>query len=156
MKRLALLLVLMTVGACGGSGSSDKAAKTAYLGKAEAICRTAVAKQKALTSPQTPEALATYVNDVVAIAVQATQDLSTLSPPKADRSALQDKFLGPLQAQADDARRYAADITAASRSNDQAALGRLALTPPTKPKADLAYLRSYGFSACVDAADTSN
>ena len=156
MKRFGVLL-LLTVTACGGgSGAGDKAAKAAYVGKAEAICRVAVTRQKALTPPGTVDALAPYVDDTVRIAVTATRDLSALSPPRADKAALQAKFLGPLQAQADDATRYAADVTAASKNNDQAALGRLALSPPTKPRADLAYLKAYGFTACVDAADTSN
>lgn len=158
MKRLALLLLLATLTGCGGSstGGSGKVDKAAYIGKAEVICTAAVAKQKALKAPASVDALAPYVNDVVGVAVQATKDLSALTPPAGDRAALQEKFLGPLEAQARDAERYAADVTAASKQNDQAALGRLALSPPTKPKADLDYLRKYGFTSCVDAADTSN
>lgn len=159
MKRLVLLLMLLTTltGCVGSSTSgSGKGDKAAYIAKAEGICSAAVAKQKALKAPAAVDALAPYVSDVVGIAVQATKDLSALTPPAADRAALQEKFLSPLQAQADDAERYAADVTAASKNNDQAALGRLALSPPTKPKADLDYLKKYGFTACVDAADTSN
>lgn len=157
MKRLVLLLLLATLTGCGGSstGRSGNGDKAAYIAKAEAICSAAVAKQKALKPPGTVDALAPYVSDVVGVAVQATRELSALRPPAADRAALQEKFLSPLQAQADDAQRYASDVTAASKNNDQAALGRLALSPPTKPKADLAYLKKYGFTACVDAADTS-
>lgn len=155
MKRLIPVL-LVAATACGGGGSSGGPSKAAYVKQAEAICADAVAKQKALAFPTAVDKLAPYVTDLVAVAVKATDRLKALTPPAEDAAALQSHFLGPLEDQAVEAQRYADDVTAASKSNDQAALGRLALSPPTKPKADLAYLKKYGFTACVDAADTSN
>lgn len=164
MRATVALLPLLLIAACSGGGGSSGAsapspkvdAKASYLAAAEAVCARGVAAQKKLVSPTSVSAFGTYVQDLVKVAETTTDALAALTPPAADRSALQDKVLGPLKQQLSTAKAFSADVQAATRAGDQAALGRLALSPPTQPKADLAFMRSYGFSSCVDAADTSN
>ena len=135
---------------------ANAALKKAYVDEAEVICAKANADQKALTTPTGVAAFAPYVTKVVAIAEQATTGVAALTPPPADKAELQAKFLGPLQEQLRDAQTFAADIEAATKGNDQAALLRLAGNPPTKTRADLTFMEGYGFDACVQAADTSS
>ena len=160
MRPTAALVPLLLVAACSGGGGSSGAAKVdtkkAYLAQAEAVCARGVAAQHKLVSPTSVSAFGPYVQNLVKVAGTTTTALAALTPPAADRATLQAKVLGPLQAQLAAALTFSADVQAATRKNDQAALGRLALSAPTQAKADLAFMRSYGFSSCVDAADTSN
>ena len=157
MKSLALIVPLLVLTACsgGGGGGDDAATKKAYLVKAEAVCSQANAAQKAVTSPTSAAEFAPYVAKLVAVAQGATNGLVALTAPNKDKAELQSKVLDPLQAQVRDAERFSADLDAATKSNDQAAVIRLASNPPTKTRADLAFMRSYGFTACVAAADTA-
>jgi hypothetical protein len=47
-------------------------------------------------------------------------------------------------------------VKEAVAKKDDTALGRLITNPPTGSKADLDWMRSYGFKQCVDAADTGS
>lgn len=155
MRRAALLVPVLLLAACSGGSSSGSADKKAYLAKAEALCAKGVAEQKKLVAPKAVADFGPYVKALVGIASSTTTSLAALTPPKADAAALRSKVLEPLQSQLRTAQTFSDDVQAATKGGDQAALGRLALNAPTKPQADLAYMRSYGFRACVDAADTS-
>ena len=113
-----------------------------------------MAQQKKLVAPTAIGDFAPYVQQLVQVAATTTRGRTALTPP--DAAQLRAKVLDPLQAQLRLAQTFADEVQAATKDNDQAALGRLALNPPFKAKADLAFMRSYGFSTCVDAADTSN
>ena len=159
MKRIVLVLPLLLLAtACGGSGkdqTSSGASKAEYVSKAEAICKKANDDQAALTLPTSAAAFPTYVGDVIALAEKATADIDALAPPAADRADLESKVVTPLKGQIAQAKSYLTKIKAAVAANDQKALGALVASPPTGSKADLAWMRSYGFKECVDAADTS-
>lgn len=156
MKRLSVLLPVLLLTACSGGSGSSGVSKAAYLKKAEAVCTKAVTQQNALKAPASIPAFAVYVRSLVTIAQKTTESLAGLKPPDADKKALQDKVLTPLQEQLKTAQTFADNLEAATKKNDQAALNRLAANTPTKPKADLEFMRGYGFQSCVDAADTSN
>jgi hypothetical protein len=154
-RAMTPVLVLLLVTACSGKGSST-AAKADYIKKAEDICRKANTEQSALKTPTAVDGLSAYVSQVVDIADRATQGLKALKPPAGDAKALQEKVFGPLTAQLELGHAYADKVAVAVKAQDNATLIKLFADPPNKTKADLAWMRSYGFAACVDAADTSN
>jgi hypothetical protein len=157
MKRLALVLpLLLAVTACGGSDptSSSGLSKADYLAKAEALCTKANADIKALPFPSGVAGFSDFAAKIVTIADDATSALKALDPPAADKADLDAKVLTPLSQQVEAGRAYAAKIKTAVDANDQKALGALVADPPTEGKADLAWMRTYGFKACVDTAET--
>jgi hypothetical protein len=155
MKASPLLLVpVLLVAACGGGASS--LSKTAYLAKAEAICTKANADVKAVTSPTTAAAVLGYIGQLIDIADKATKDLDALEPPSADKADLEKKVLTPLHKQLSEGKDFQKKIKAAVDAHDQTALGQLLANPPTQTQADLAFMTSYGFKACVESAKTNN
>lgn len=158
MRRVkhSLLLLLVAVTACSGSSSGGLAkARTDYLVKAEAVCDKANSEKKALKTPSSVKELSPYVDAVVGIADRSTTALLALTPPKQDRADLDKHVFTPLHDQLVLARGYADKVRAAAKKNDAVELSQLLSDPPNKTRADLAWMRSYGFRACVDAADTS-
>ena len=153
MKPAALLLPFLLLVACGGGASPESADKKAYISAAEAICAKANAETSALKTPQAASELAPYVAKVVALADAATVKIDALTPPKADLAELSKKVLDPLKEQLAEGHTYAAKVAAADKAKDEAALTQLTLNAPTGSKADLTWMRKYGFSACVDAAN---
>lgn len=156
MKHLALLVPLALVAGCSGSSAPGGVSKADYIKKAEVICAKAVADQKALKTPSTPDAIPAYVAGVLAIADTATSGLAALEEPKGDKKALEDKVIAPLRGQLVVGHDYYTQIVTATKNKDQKALVKLLGNPPTDAKADLRWMKSYGFTMCVDAADTSN
>jgi hypothetical protein len=159
MKRLALALpVLLLAAACGGSDQDQVAgglSKADYLTQSEAICRQANTDQKAVTFPTSTAALPAYVKQLLDLAEKTDQDLEALEPPAADKVEIRAKVLTPLKEQLGLAKTYYGEVKAAVQANDQKKLGQLIGNPPTGTKADLDWMRAYGFKECVDAADTS-
>ena len=161
MRRLLVPVLLVALGltGCSGSGSGGGgSAKSAYLAKAEAACTKANADLAALKkSPPTSVAgVPAYVHRIVDVARGTVSTLTGLIPPAADATALKAKLSDPLAAQLRTADSYAAKVDAAAAAKDQSALLQLVTHPPTRTEVDLAFLRSYGFSSCVRAADTAN
>jgi hypothetical protein len=154
--KIALLLVLpLLATGCGGS-SGDGGAKKAYLAKAEAICAKANAQlaQAKKEQPTAIPAVPPYVHRLVNIARDDVNALSALTPPSKDASALQAKVLQPLREQLKEADDYAKKVDAAAARKDPAALTQLVFNPPTTTRADIAWMKTYGFKACAKAADT--
>lgn len=154
--KIALLLVLpLAVAGCGG-GSGDGGAKKTYLAKAEAICAKANAQLETAKKeqPSAIPAVPPYVHRLVDIARDDVNALSALTPPSKDASALQAKVIQPLRVQLQEGENYAKKIDAAAARKDPAALTQLVFNPPTTTHADIAWMKSYGFKACVKAADT--
>ena len=162
MDRFALpaLIVILGLAGCGGSSGNGGGSgpKAAYLTRAEAACTKANTDLAALKKapPASVAEVPPYVHKIVDVARGTVTQLSALSLPPADAAALKSKLLDPLgvQLQAGDA--YAAKVDAAAKSKDQAGLLQLVTHPPTQTRVDLAFLKSYGFKACVQAADTAN
>ncbi|MCW2500096.1 MAG: hypothetical protein JWN87_1772 [Frankiales bacterium] len=156
MKRTLLVLPVLLATACGGGGSahSGGVSKADYLQKAEAICKQANTDQKALKTPAGVDDLAPYVGKLVELADTATTQVVALEMPKADKAELDKKVLQPLKKQVVAGKAYAAKVTAAAKAQDQAELVKLLSSPPNGAKADLAWMRTYGFKECVAAADT--
>lgn len=155
-RATALPLLVLLLAGCGGGGGSTGSGKAAYLAQAEAICTRANAAVKAVAGPTGATDFAPYVRKIVTLAETTTAQIAGLTPPKGDVADLQAKVIAPLQSQLRDGQRFADDVEAATVKKDTAALLRLAGSAPTKARADLAYMRSYGFKACVDVADTSS
>jgi cytochrome c556 len=155
MRRALVLLLL--VAACGGSSSgSSSGGKAAYLKQAEAICATANADTAAAKKnlPTDIAAVPAYVHKLVDVARKDVTDLSALTPPKGDAADISAKVLQPLKAQLADADAFAAKVDAAAAAKNNQKLTDLILHPPTQTKADVAWMKTYGFKACVTAADT--
>lgn len=157
MKHALVLLPLLTVTACsaGSSSAAAEKAKADYLAKAEVICTKANKEQAALKKPLSSADLAPYVHSLVSIADRSTTALLLLTPPQADGKDLHAQLLDPLTAQLAKARTFDAAVAKAVKAKDQVGLVKLLSDPPTKTVANLTWMRSYGFHACVDAADTS-
>ncbi|MCW2601163.1 MAG: hypothetical protein JWM02_2992 [Frankiales bacterium] len=160
MKRLAFLLPLALVAACTGSNSSGSAAsagvsKADYLKQAEAVCAKAYADRSALKVPTAIPALASYVAQVVTLADSAVTALAAVQPPTTDKAELESKVLNPLRTQVREARTYSGRVAAAAKKNDQVALVKLLSNAPLGSKANLRWMKNYGFVECVKAADTS-
>ncbi|MDT7569885.1 MAG: hypothetical protein QOE05_59 [Actinomycetota bacterium] len=155
MKRALVLLLLVT--ACGGSSGGDSGnPKADYLKKAEAVCAQANT-EIAAAKKNTPAGIAEvppYVHKLLDLAKQTLEDLSLLTPPADDAVQVKAKLLDPLGQQLADARTFATKVDAAAAKNDSATLTQLVFNPPTKTRVDIAWMKSYGFKACVTAADT--
>lgn len=155
MKR-ALVLVLL-VAACGGGSGGDKAdAKASYVAAAEKVCSTAneqlatAKKEQPAEIPKVPA----YVHRLVEIARQNVKDIAALTPPDKDAADVQSKLVDPLTQQLADGDEFAAKIDAAAAKKDNATLFKLVTNPPTTTRVDVAWMKAYGFKACVKAADT--
>jgi hypothetical protein len=155
----AVLLVPLVLSGCGGGSKvqvSSGLSRASYVSKAEAIC-TRINKEVAkLAAPTTPQALQAFVEKSLQLAQEGTGELKALDPPEADRADLKAKVLDPLDGQLAEGQAFLAKVRTAVAKNDQAALGQLITHPPTGSKADLDWMRSYGFKECVDAADTGS
>lgn len=151
---ISLLALPVLLAACGGD--DGKEARAAFVKQAESICANANTEQKALSTPTAVAQLSPYVAKVVAIADRATTALLALEPPDKDAKDLEAKLLNPLKEQVAVGKAYAAKVAAADRAKNQAELIRLLGNPPTETKADLRWMKSYGFKACIDAADTTS
>jgi len=156
MKIPALLVLALLLAGCSDGDDGDKKAKAEFIKQAEAICAKADADQKKLTRPTGLTTFAPYVTSVVEIARTATAQLAALKRPEADEAELKAKVFDPLQEQLAIADRYQLQVSAAVKAKDNAALLRLGGKAPTEPKADLRWMKAYGFDACVEVADTSN
>lgn len=155
MRRVLVVLpLLLLASACGGS--DEPSAKEAYLAEAEAVCAKANAAQKAEKSPAGPDAIPAYVRRVVTIASDASAELNALEPPADDADELDAKLLSPLREQVAVGQAFAKDVEEAGAKKDTAAVLKLLGTAPLQPKADLEFMKDYGFVECVDAADTSS
>jgi hypothetical protein len=155
MKRM--LVLLMLVAACGG-GSGDKAAsaKSTYLAAAEAICAGVNTKVTAAKKEQ-PTAIADippYVHRILLLGHSTYDELSKLTPPPADAAEIKAKIISPLATQLAAGDAFAAAVDAAAAKKDTAKLTSLVFNPPTKTSVDLAWMKTYGFSECLKAANT--
>ncbi len=161
MRRTLLLApVLLSLAAgCGGSSTTVQqvSAKDAYLAKAEAVCASANTELAAVkkTQPTTSEALPAYVKAIVDVGRKNVEQLGALEPPVGDKMQITAKVLDPLRAQVVIGDAFTAKVTTAVQKKDPGLIG-LVTNPPTQTKADLNFMRLYGFSACVKAADTAN
>jgi hypothetical protein len=155
MKRA--LVLLMLVAACGGSSGGGKvSAKASYLADAENVCATANTRlaeaKKALPSGVTE--IPAYVHTLLDLAKKTLDDLSALTPPPDDAVQIKAKVLDPLGQQYADGQAFAVKVDAAAKAKDTQTLTQLAFNPPTKTRVDIAWMKTYGFKACVTAADT--
>ena len=148
-----VLPLLLLLAAC--SGNEGDGGRAAYLVEAEAVCKRANDAQRAATVPVTPAAIPAYVRQVVTIAGEASAGLSALEPPEGDAAELEEKVLAPLREQVGLGEAYAKEVEETATKDPSAVLGLLG-SAPLETKADLAFLESYGFTECVQAADTSS
>lgn len=153
MRRALLVLPLLLLPACSGDDEPDaEDPRKAYVAAAEAVCAESNGKVAALGTPTSVAEVPAAAQEAVAIVRSTVEQLTALSPPEADRAELQDKVLGPLQADVGTAEDYAEQIRTAAAANDGAALLRLVQERP-QTTADLAYMRGYGLVECAAAAD---
>ena len=156
MNRAALLLPALLLAAGCSSGGDKADPKADYLAKVEPICAKANAEKRTLRdqAPTSLEAIAPYADRVLATAREVTRELEAQQPPEADRAALEREVFAPLRSQLADAEKYAAEIKAAAAAQNTARVFELAGQAPTKTRANIEFMRSYGFAECAKAADT--
>ena len=157
MKRvLAAVALLVPLAACGGGDDDggDGLSKAEYVSQSEAICTKANADFKAIPFPTTPAAFPEYVGKLVTLAEGVHHKLMDLEAPEADEADLKTKVLDPIEAQIEEGRDYQKELADAVAKNDQAKIGQLVADPPTRTKADTAWMSSYGFKECVKVAET--
>ena len=154
MKRALVLLLL--VAACGGSSEGKGDPKADYLSKAEAICTKANTEIDAAkkNTPAGTDEVPAYVHKLLAFAKTTLDQLSALTPPSADAAEVKAKLIDPLTQQYADGQTFAGKVDEAAAKNDSATLTQLVFNPPTKTRVDIAWMKSYGFKACVTTADT--
>ncbi|MFN2608941.1 MAG: hypothetical protein ABR511_13805 [Acidimicrobiales bacterium] len=126
--------------------------KSAFVAKAEAICKDANKKSDAVRKPSTSDlrSFGRYLDTIQPIYTKATADLHALAVPPGDEAAVSD-MLAALEAQVAKAN----DVGAAAKANDRAkALAALdevnVLTTAANAKAD-----AYGVRACGSGSITS-
>lgn len=156
MKRALLLVLVVTsfVAGCGG-GDDEPSAKAAYLVKAEAVCAKVNTdiEQARKKQPTSADAVPAYVKGLLDLARTNVQELSALTAPPEDAADLKAKVLDPLTEQLKIGDAYSAKVDAAAKAKDPILL-QLITNPPTDTKADITFMKAYGFKACVTAADT--
>jgi hypothetical protein len=106
---------------------------------------------------QQPTAIADippYVHRILTLGHSTYDELSTLTPPPADAAAIKAKVISPLAEQLHTGDVFAAAVDAAAAKKDTAKLTSLVFNPPTKTTVDLAWMKTYGFSECLKAANT--
>lgn len=154
MKRALLLVPVLLVAACGGGGGDAAAgSKAAFVKQAEAICTKANTARKAEKTPTSAQELPAYVRRVVTLASDASAELNALEPPKKDAAELDAKFLGPLREQVGRGQAFATQVEKTSATGDTAAVLKLLGSAPLSTTADVGFVRSYGMTACADAAN---
>jgi hypothetical protein len=153
VRRALVMLVVLLTPACSIRGESGADERQGYLRQAEAICTRANEAQAAEQTPTDAQSIAAYVRRLVTIAGDAGAELAALEPPEADAAELDAKLVRPLQEQLQLARDYASTVEQTAAGGDAAAVLTLLGSAPTQVKVDLAYLREYGFTACLDAVD---
>ena len=151
MRRVALLVPVLLVAACGGGSSLSK---SDYVSKAEAICKDANDKFKALARPSDAAGFQSFVEDTVQIAEDATKRLEDLDPPSDDKAELDKKVFDPLDDQIVQGKAFLEKVKKAVSTNNQTELGKLLSNPPEGKKADLNWMKSYDFKDCVEAASS--
>lgn len=154
-RALALLpaLVLSTgLTACSG-GDEDAGAKAAYVKEAQAICTRANEARKAAGTPGSATEIPGFVRKVVTIASDASAELNALEPPEQDAAELDEKLLAPLREQVGRGQAFAKQVEEAGAKKDTAGVLKLLGSAPLDTTADLEFARSYGLTACADAAD---
>jgi hypothetical protein len=153
---MAVLAVVVLVTGCSGEDEAAEQAKADYLKRAEAVCSQANTEEKALARPTGVTTLTPYATRLVAIADRSATELAAIDPPTRDRAALDEHVFRPLQEQLGVGKQWLAQVHAADKAKDQVALMQLFADPPLQPKADLRWMKRYGFSSCVDAADPTS
>lgn len=158
-RALTAVMLMLLLASCGGDGDevSEVSEKDRYLAKAEAICASANDELAAVrkTQPSSTDLLPAFVKSVVDVGRKNVTQLAALTPPAADAAQIQAKVIAPLKAQVVTGDAYTAKVAKAVKDKDPALLG-LVTNPPTETKADIAFMRDYGFQACVKAADTGS
>jgi hypothetical protein len=156
VKRALAVVPVLLLAACGGGGDDGGGglSKADYISKAEAVCKKANADIKAAPFPTSSGAFPEYVGKLVAVAETARDALKELDPPSADEDDLKSKVLDPLDEQIEQGRKFQKDVADAVAAKDTKKLGQLIADPPTSTKADLGWMRSYGFKECVEVAET--
>ena len=155
MRPLApvLLLALLPLVACSGDdGESLQDRRDAYIADAEEICAETNTQVEELGTPTSIPEIPAAADEAVAIVRDTVERITALEPPQEDVDRLQERVLGPLAEDVGVAEEYAGKIKAAAAANDGPALLALVNERP-QTSADLAYMRDYGFSQCVAAAD---
>jgi len=150
MKRIALVLPVLLVAACGGG--SEGLSKSDYLSQAEAICKKANADIDAIGTPSSLAEVGPTVDKFVTTAEDATADLEALDPPKDDEAELKSKFLEPLGKQVDEGKAWVTKIKDAAAANDQAKVLDLLDDDAVTSEPDLTWMKDYGFKDCVETA----
>jgi hypothetical protein len=158
VRRLALLVpvLLAPLAACGGGGGDGPSLedrRAAYLEQTEAICKDVNEELEAKPLPTDVPSVPAYADDVVALLERTVDAVAAVEPPQEDRARLEERVLEPLRSDVPRAEAYAQQLKDAAAANDGATLLRLVQERP-QTSADLAYMRDYGFSQCVAAADT--
>lgn len=156
MKAPAVVLPLLLVAACNGSSRAGGVAKADYVRQAEAICTRTNAAVKAQKAPAAVDQVIPYVTALVDLADRATAQLAALRPPEADRAALRARVIAPLERQVAEGRAFVVRLREAEDRGGVTAMARLLDDPPTATRADLAWMRRYGFTQCVQAADAES
>ncbi len=160
---LFLLPALLLAACGGGSDSGDAASPTAsatsaglakaeYLTKSEAVCTKANTVVDAQTEPTSGEEAVAQYDASLTLADTTTTELEELAADQPDAAQLQTIFLTPVRGQVAALTAYKPTVEKAAAEGPEAFD---ALAGPDLPEADLAAMKTYGFSACVTLAETS-
>lgn len=152
MRAAVAVVPLLLVAACGHAPQGPS--RKDFVARAEKVCGDANTQFGALAAPTSAPGVLTYVERLVQVADGATQRLEQLPAPHADAAAVRAKMMVPLRSQVTEGRAFTTQVRTAVQRRDQAALAKLVAHPPTPTKADLAWMRAYGFRQCVTMADT--
>lgn len=159
MRRHVLLLpvLLLPLAACSGGddGPTLQERREAYLEETEAICADVNEALEAKPLPTDIPSVPAYADEVVELLRRTVEDVAAVEPPEEDRVRLEQQVLEPLREDIPRAEEYAQQLKDAAAANDGAELLKLVQNRP-QTSANLSFMRDYGFSQCVAAADTSS
>jgi hypothetical protein len=155
----AAVLVLTLATACSGGDDGGAPSledrRADYVASAEDVCTETNLAVRELGTPSGVADVPAFADRAVEVVRTSVEELTALTPPEEDAAEVEQKVYAPLRADVGAAEAYAGQLKAAAAANDTAALLRLVQERP-QTTADLAFMREYGFSECVRAADQTD
>lgn len=151
MRRLLVVFVcgVFTLSACdsGGGGALTKAE---YIAMGDEVCRRFLEQGNALTEPESPSDLVTFLDEAVRLAEAAYADFDALRPPS-DGEAVHQELLSALATSTDHARDARG---AAERADFEAMTTSMEAAVEAGTRSDEA-AKAYGFEVCGSESELS-
>jgi hypothetical protein len=145
LPAAAVAALLVLAAGCGGGGG-ERLSRDAYVAKADAICRDAGTKRKALHAPSSIPQISPYVDRALPILDRARKELRALRPP----AVLDDEVASWLDAVGQE-RDLLSDLRAAAEHRDIAKVRATGARGARVSARARALARSIGLVDCANS-----